>query len=63
MDKYEDNIDVELHKKLAKREKELKPENVIDEVNMKAKTAAQKEILFNELDNAIERRFFKGKRK
>ncbi|MGA9047507.1 MAG: hypothetical protein WB588_00735 [Dehalococcoidia bacterium] len=63
MDKYEDNIDVELNKKLAKREKELGIENTKDEVTTRHKAIVQREKIFEVLDNAIERKYLKRKKR
>ncbi|MGA9048421.1 MAG: hypothetical protein WB588_05435 [Dehalococcoidia bacterium] len=63
MDKYEDNIETEAMKEAAKREKRLKISNVENEVNKAAKANALNNLLLNELDSAIERRHFKGKKK
>jgi hypothetical protein len=59
MDKYEDNIETEAMKEAVKREKRLKISNVKDEVTRAAKANALNNLLLNELDNAINRKFIK----
>ena len=63
MDKYEDDIETEAMKEAVKREKLLKISSVKDEVTIAAKANALNNLLLNELDSAIERKYIKRKNK